>query len=120
MDMHDLASYFTASNEDFGEILFNELLSINNEALATGKDVKLLSDIPSFAILNGNPHVSGAFASFVNGFERGFGDPAHRRLDSRLLTDRHQSVGARPRPYYFFVFGLSVRIRCFPKRIRDK
>jgi hypothetical protein len=28
-----------------------------------------------------------------NGFERGFGDPAHRRLDSRLLTDRHKSVG---------------------------
>jgi hypothetical protein len=52
--------------------------------------------------------------------ESGFGDPAHGRLDSRLLTDCNKSVGARPRPYDFFVFGLSVRFRCFPKRIPDK
>jgi hypothetical protein len=62
---HDLASYFTASNEDFGEILFNELLSINNDALVTGKDVKLLLAIPSFVILNDNPQVGAAIAAFV-------------------------------------------------------
>ena len=61
----DLASYFTDSVANFGEILFNELISINNEAIATGKEVKLLLSFPSFVLLNDNPQVRTAFAAFI-------------------------------------------------------
>jgi hypothetical protein len=44
----EVTSYFTDSDANFGEILFNELISINNEAIATGEDVKLMLSIPLF------------------------------------------------------------------------
>jgi hypothetical protein len=61
----DLASYFTDSVANFGEILFNELISINNEPIATGKEVKLMLSIPSFIVLNDNPQVRAALAAFI-------------------------------------------------------
>ena len=56
---------YTDFDVNFGEILFNELISINNEAIATGKDVKLMLSIPSFIVLNDNPQVRAALAAFV-------------------------------------------------------
>ncbi|MBR0878547.1 hypothetical protein JQ608_15405, partial [Bradyrhizobium liaoningense] len=56
---------YLAADENFGEILFNELLSVGNDAVVTGKDVKLLLSIPSFIKLNDNPQVRAAFAAFI-------------------------------------------------------
>jgi hypothetical protein len=61
----EVTSYFTDSDANFGEILFNELISINNEAIATGKEVKLMLSIPSFIVFNDNPQVRAALAAFI-------------------------------------------------------
>jgi len=50
---------------NFGEALFNLLVLIENDALASGKDVRFVPSIPSCVILNGNPQVSAAFASLL-------------------------------------------------------
>jgi hypothetical protein len=60
----DLTTYL-ASNDDFGEIVLNELISIGNDAIVTGKDVKLLLSIPSVLVLNDNPQIRTALSAFI-------------------------------------------------------
>jgi hypothetical protein len=67
------------TDPDFGEILLSELLSINNDAVTTGKDVKLLESIPSFAVLNDDPRVCAAFAALIK-ISLGYGKDWGREL----------------------------------------
>jgi len=51
-----------------------------------------------------------------NGFGGGLGDPAYRRLDTRLLTDRHKSI-AEPAPPGLIAFSLRRHHRCPSDRV---
>ena len=61
----DLNAELGEFDDNFGEVLFNALVLLENDALAAGNDVKLVPSIPSCVMLNGNPQVSNAFASLL-------------------------------------------------------
>jgi hypothetical protein len=61
----ELLDHLDGTEPDFGEILLSELLSIDNDAVATGKDFRLLESIPAFVVLNDDPRVCATFTALI-------------------------------------------------------